>query len=88
MTNKKKKTTLFDPRIIRRALIDSLIKLNPRNQIRNPVMFVVEIGSIMTTLLFVRALFVPGSESPVVHTPYLDLALGYRSLRKFRRIGG
>ncbi len=63
MTNKKKKTTLFDPRIIRRALIDSLIKLNPRNQIRNPVMFVVEIGSIMTTLLFVRALFVPGSES-------------------------
>ena len=64
MTNKKKKTTLFDPQIIRRALIDSLIKLNPRNQIRNPVMFVVEIGSIMTTFLFVRALFVPGSESP------------------------
>ncbi len=64
MTNKKNKTTLFDPRIIRRALFDSLIKLNPRNQIRNPVMFVVEIGSIMTTLLFVRALFVPGSESP------------------------
>ncbi len=64
MTNKKKKATLFDPRIIRRALVDSLIKLNPRNQIRNPVMFVVEIGSIMTTLLFVRALFVSGSESP------------------------
>src|ERR1700690_248385 len=64
MTNKKKKTTLFDPRIIRRALGDSLIKLNPRNQIRNPVMFVVEIGSIMTTLLFIRALYMPGSESP------------------------
>jgi K+-transporting ATPase ATPase B chain len=64
MTTKKKKATLFDPRIIRRALIDSFIKLNPRNQVRNPVMFVVEIGSIMTTLLFVRALFVPGSESP------------------------
>ena len=64
MTNKKKKTTLFDPKIIRRALIDSLIKLNPRNQVRNPVMFVVEIGSVMTTLLFVRALFVLGSESP------------------------
>jgi len=64
MTNKKKKTTLFDPRIIRRALVDSLIKLNPRNQIRNPEMFVVEIGSIMTTLLFIRALYTPGSESP------------------------
>ena len=49
---------------MRRALIDSLIKLNPRNQIRNPVMFVVEIGSILTTLLFVRSLFVPGTESP------------------------
>jgi len=60
----KKKLTLFDLRIIRRAMIDSLIKLNPRNQIRNPVMFVVEVGSILTTLLFVRALFVPGSESP------------------------
>src|SRR6202142_928749 len=64
MTNKKKKTTLFDPRIIRRALIDSLIKLNPANQVRNPVMFVVEVGSILTTLLFVHALFVPGTESP------------------------
>ncbi len=64
MTNKKKKATLFDPQIIRRALVDSLIKLNPRNQIRNPVMFVVEIGSIMTTLLFIRALYTPGSESP------------------------
>jgi K+-transporting ATPase ATPase B chain len=44
-------------------LIDSLVKLNPRNQFRNPVMFVVEVGSILTTLLFVHALFVPGPES-------------------------
>ena len=34
------------------------------NQVRNPVMFVVEVGSILTTLLFVRSLFVPGTESP------------------------
>src|SRR4030042_2677756 len=63
MTHKKKQHSLFEARIIRRALIDSLIKLNPRNQIRNPVMFVVEVGSILTTLLFVHALFVPGTES-------------------------
>jgi len=59
----KKKQTLFDANIIRRALIDSFIKLNPMRQVRNPVMFVVEVGSVLTTLLFVRALFVPGSES-------------------------
>ena len=63
MTHKKKQHALFESRIMRRALIDSLVKLNPRNQFRNPVMFVVEIGSILTTLLFVHALFVPGPES-------------------------
>jgi K+-transporting ATPase ATPase B chain len=63
MTHKKKQHALFEWKIIRRALKDSLIKLNPRNQVRNPVMFVVEVGSILTTLLFVHALFVPGTES-------------------------
>ncbi len=64
MIYKKKQRILFDARIIQRALIGSLIKLNPLNQVRNPVMFVVEVGSILTTLLFVRSLFVPGTESP------------------------
>jgi K+-transporting ATPase ATPase B chain len=64
MTHKKKQHALFEARIIRRALIDSLKKLDPRNQVRNPVMFVVEVGSILTTLLFVHALFVKGTESP------------------------
>ncbi len=64
MIHKKKHRILFDARIIQRALIDSLIKLNPLNQVRNPVMFVVEVGSILTTLLFVRSLFVHGTESP------------------------
>jgi potassium-transporting ATPase ATP-binding subunit len=63
MTHKKKQHALFESRLIRRALIDSLVKLNPTNQFRNPVMFVVEVGSILTTLLFVHALFVPGPES-------------------------
>src|SRR3982751_2882515 len=42
---------LFDPKIVRRALIDSFMKLSPRQQIRNPVMFVVFIGSMLTTML-------------------------------------
>ncbi len=46
--------SLLDPAIVRRALGDSITKLDPRLMARNPVMFVVEIGSVVTTLLFVR----------------------------------
>ncbi len=54
---------LFDPQIVRRAIIDSFKKLNPRNQVRNPVMFVVLIGSVFTTCLFIQALLGHG-EAP------------------------
>jgi K+-transporting ATPase ATPase B chain len=47
---------LLDPAIVRRAVRDSAVKLDPRRMIRNPVMFVVELGSVLTTLLFVRDL--------------------------------
>src|SRR6266436_4634645 len=47
---------LFDPSIVRRAIIDSFTKLDPRHQVKNPVMFVVEVGSVLTTLLFLQAL--------------------------------
>jgi len=47
---------LFDPPIVKRALTDSLVKLNPRHMMKNPVMFVVEVGAVMTTLLTVRDL--------------------------------
>src|ERR1700687_4874325 len=42
--------------IMRQALIDSFVKLLPQHQWRNPVMFVVYLGSILTTVLFVQAL--------------------------------
>src|SRR5579863_2361934 len=45
---------LFDPPIVRRALRDSFIKLSPRHMVKNPVMFVVLIGSILTTLVVLR----------------------------------
>lgn len=40
----------------RRALIDAFAKLDPRRMVRNPVMFVVEVGSVLTTVLWVQAL--------------------------------
>jgi len=55
--------SLFDPLIVRRALIDSVIKLDPRHQVKNPVMFVVEVGSVLTTVLFLQALVGQG-EAP------------------------
>ncbi|MCB0989016.1 MAG: potassium-transporting ATPase subunit KdpB [Microthrixaceae bacterium] len=48
--------SLFDPAIVRRALGDSFTKLDPRLMVRNPVMFVVELGSVLTTILFLRDL--------------------------------
>ncbi|MDQ2905503.1 MAG: potassium-transporting ATPase subunit KdpB [Chloroflexota bacterium] len=56
-TRRKGELSIWDPKIIRRAIPDSFKKLGPRVQIRNPVMFVVEIGSVVTTIEFVRLLF-------------------------------
>jgi len=53
--------SMFDRTIVRAALTDSVRKLNPRTLARNPVMFVVEVGSVLTTLLFVRDLRSAGS---------------------------
>jgi K+-transporting ATPase ATPase B chain len=47
---------LFDPPIVKRALVDAAKKLDPRHTVRNPVMFVVEVGSVLTTGLFFAAL--------------------------------
>src|SRR4029453_1784219 len=48
--------SLFDMTIVKQAIIDSFRKLTFRRQVRNPVMFVVYIGSILTTLLWLQAL--------------------------------
>jgi K+-transporting ATPase ATPase B chain len=55
-TIRSKNFSLFEREIVLQALWDSFKKLMPQEQIRNPVMFVVWIGSILTTLLFIQAL--------------------------------
>ena len=55
--SEKKKTSIFaDKRIMTRALKDSLIKLDPREQIKNPVMFMVYVSAILTLVMFVFSL--------------------------------
>ena len=61
MAEKSKRISIWDAKIITRAIGDSFRKLDPRMMMRNPVMFVVEVGSLLTTLQLVR-----GIVSPVV----------------------
>ncbi|HEY5153449.1 MAG TPA: potassium-transporting ATPase subunit B, partial [Acidimicrobiales bacterium] len=53
---KKESKGLFDPDILKVAVVDSFKKLDPRLMAKNPVMFVVEVGSVLTTFLFFRDL--------------------------------
>jgi K+-transporting ATPase ATPase B chain len=55
---------LFDPPIVRRVLRDAFRKLDPRHQIRNPVLFVVLVGAALTLVLFLQALRGQGEGSP------------------------
>jgi len=59
-----KSKSLFDGPILKQAAIDSFIKLDPRVQVRNPVMFVVYIGSILTTVLYFQAFTGHGEAGP------------------------
>ena len=71
-------TKLFDRSILKEAAKDSLRKLSPGKVIRNPVMFVVEIGSVLTTLVAIRDLVAPTSQSaPVWFTVAIALWLWF-----------
>jgi len=56
MVTSVKARPLFEPAIVWPAVTDAVRKLTPPRQVRNPVMFVVYVGSILTTLLFFHAL--------------------------------
>ena len=48
--------SLLDPAIVRQTAKDAVVKLDPRRMARNPVMMVVEVGSLVTTLVWLRDL--------------------------------
>jgi K+-transporting ATPase ATPase B chain len=50
---RRREARLLDPKILRPALVQSLVKLDPRVQVRNPVMFVVELGAVVTTGIWI-----------------------------------
>src|SRR6266508_4016786 len=63
MTIQTKKPSAYSSEIYQRAIVESFLKLNPRWMVRNPVMFVVEVGSVLTTALWIQALLGQG-EAP------------------------
>jgi len=56
MSESLRKSRSFRSELYRQAVVDSFIKLDPRHMVRNPVMFVVEVGSLMTTGLWIQSL--------------------------------
>ena len=60
----KRARPLFDPPIVRRALGDAFTKLDPRAEAKNPVMFVVWVGSVVTTIIFLAS-FIPAANVPM-----------------------
>jgi K+-transporting ATPase ATPase B chain len=74
MHNKSVSMSLFDSQILVTALVDAFRKLTPQQQWKNPVMFVVYIGSMLTTLLWVLALNGQGKDpAPFIFTVSLWL---------------
>src|SRR6202050_1403845 len=49
-----RRNAIWEWKIVRRAALDAVLKLNPRKMMGNPVMFVVEIGSVITTVLLFK----------------------------------
>ena len=64
MTKSLRKFTSLPTELVLRAMVDAFIKLDPRKMWHNPVMFVVEIGSLLTTVLWFQSLSGKGDQSP------------------------
>src|SRR5512139_2422947 len=75
---KVREFSLVDPEILGPAALASLRKLAPRHVARNPVMFVVEIGSALTTLILVRDFVAAGADAaPLWFTASVSLWLWF-----------
>ena len=79
----KVKSSMIDEKILLRAIKDSFIKLNPKTQAKNPVMLLVYVSAILTTILWIAALAgtkdAPTGYTPVSYT-HLGLCIGRASL--------
>ncbi len=76
-----KAVSAWEGPILRAALLDALRKLDPRLMLRNPVMFAVEVGSVLTTLVWLRDLLAPAPGAmPAWFTAQVSLWLWFTVL--------
>src|SRR4029079_6699469 len=71
MSDRPQQRSLFSADILRPAVLESVRKLDPRHMVRNPVMFVVEIGALITTVIWIVQAFggsSPGGTDPAWYT--------------------
>ncbi|WGL93825.1 potassium-transporting ATPase subunit KdpB [Arsenophonus nasoniae] len=76
----KKTSLLFDKKLIQQALFDAIKKCAPQIQWRNPVMFIVYIGSILTTLIWFYQLFTPSVDNNTLFTGIITVWLWFTVL--------
>ena len=87
MSERARTISIWDPGIVRQAVVDSFWKLDPRIQIKNPVMFIVEVGSLLTTIVFVQEL-AAGAGHPLFTGQVAVLAVVHGAVRELRRGDG
>src|SRR5690349_20905687 len=73
------KPSAYRRELYQRAVWESFVKLDPRHMVRNPVMFVVEVGSVLTTVLWVQALAGQG-EAPAGFIGWVSIWLWFTVL--------
>ena len=78
-TQQLKKPLGLTGEMYRRATLDAILKLHPKSMVRNPVMFVVEVGSVLTSALWIQALFGSG-EAPAWYIGFVSLWLWFTVL--------
>ena len=59
MVDSSKEKAIWNGQIVKRAILDSFVKLNPRRMMGNPVMFVVETGSVLASFQLIRGILAP-----------------------------
>ncbi len=70
-----RKLRLFEPALVRMAVIQSFKMLDPRNMARNPVMFLVEIGTVLTAVVTIESVFLGAAIGMIVYQAALTILL-------------
>src|SRR4051812_10731355 len=72
---KARRLRLFEPALVRMATLQSFVRLDPRNMMRNPVMFLVEVGTVLTAIVTLQSIASGAATGLIVYQAALTLLL-------------